>query len=163
MITEVRIFDLESFSTLFDSVNPTKVSINDSHQTMKFTVENGESRSDHVVINPISINIDLLLTGDIANSYSIIKQLYDENTLVGIQTRVKTYQPMLLESLTHDEDPAKIDAIELKLKFTEWKTIEPEYDKKSTKSMKKPKQSSTVDRGNVKSKKSPKVKNHQKQ
>ncbi|WP_337243270.1 phage baseplate protein, partial [Proteus faecis] len=86
--------------------------------------------------------------------YSIIKQLYDEHTLVGIQTRVKTYQPMLLESLTHDEDPQKVNAIELKLKFTEWKTIEPEYYKKSSKSTKKPKQISTVNRGNVKSKKS---------
>lgn len=154
MITEVRIFDLESFVTLFDSVNPTKVSVTDSHQAIKFAIENGENRSDHVVINPISIGVDLLLTGDIAHRYSIIKQLYDEHTLVGIQTRVGTYQPMLLESLTHDEDPAKVDAIELKLKFIEWKTIEPEYNKKSPKSTKKPKQTSTVNRGNIKSKKS---------
>ncbi|QIG05644.1 phage baseplate protein [Proteus sp. ZN5] len=154
MITEVRIFDLESFTTLFDSVNPMKVSITDSHQVIKFAVENGENRSDHVIINPISIDVELLLTGDIADRYSIIKQLYDEHTLVGIQTRVKTYQPMLLESLTHDEDPQKVNAIELKLKFTEWKTIEPEYNKKSSKSTKKPKQTSTVNRGNVKSKKS---------
>ncbi|MFN6885537.1 phage baseplate protein, partial [Proteus mirabilis] len=91
MITEVRIFDLASFTTLFDSVNPTQVTIDDSHQAITFTVENGESRSDHVVINPISISISLLLTGDIANAYATIKQLYDENTLVGIQTRVSTY------------------------------------------------------------------------
>ncbi len=153
MITEVRIFDLASFTTLFDSVNPTQVTIDDSHQAITFTVENGESRSDHVVINPISISISLLLTGDIANAYATIKQLYDENTLVGIQTRVSTYQPMLLESLSHDEDPSKVDAIELKLKFIEWKSIEPEYNKKSAKSTKKPKQSSTINRGNVKSKK----------
>ncbi len=36
---------------------------------------------------------------------------------------------MLLESLSHDEDPSKVDAIELKLKFIEWKSIEPEYNK----------------------------------
>lgn len=43
MITEVRIFDLASFTTLFDSVNPTQVTIDDSHQAITFTVEMGKA------------------------------------------------------------------------------------------------------------------------
>ncbi|HEK0316217.1 TPA: hypothetical protein SMO78_003685, partial [Proteus mirabilis] len=50
MITEVKIFDLASFSTLFDSVSPIQINVRDEHKATQFQVESGETRSDHVII-----------------------------------------------------------------------------------------------------------------
>ncbi|KOO17682.1 phage-like protein, partial [Morganella morganii] len=63
MITEVKIFDVNSFVTLFDSANPVKLTISDSHKATSFQVESGETRSDHVVVNAVTISMDLMITG----------------------------------------------------------------------------------------------------
>ncbi|MDO1709649.1 hypothetical protein Q2357_06610 [Proteus mirabilis] len=152
MITEVKIFDLASFSTLFDSVSPIQINVRDEHKATQFQVESGETRSDHVIINPVEIGIDLLLTGEMKNIFSSMQQAFDEHKLVGIQTRAKTYQPMLLTSFNHDEIPDMIDAIKLSLRFIEWRTVEPEYGDLPPRATQKPAQSSTVNRGNVQTK-----------
>ncbi|ETT00038.1 hypothetical protein M5X66_10465 [Providencia sp. PROV188] len=149
MITEVKIFNVDDFTTLFETANPIKVTIRDEHKATQFAVESGESRSDHVVVQPIEINMDLILTGETKNAFERMQQIYDTHQLVGIQTRVKTYQPMLLVSFSHDETPDMADAINLSLHFTEWQAVEPEYGELPPRKVAKKEQSSTVNRGKV--------------
>lgn len=61
----------------------------------------------------------------------------------------KTYQPMLLVNLYHDEIPEMADAIKLSLRFSEWRTVEPEYGDLPPRKVAKKEQSSTVNRGKV--------------
>ncbi|HCR4029909.1 TPA: hypothetical protein OOF70_003419, partial [Morganella morganii] len=68
MITEVKIFDTESFTTLFESVNLVQLNVRDEHKATQFQVESGETRSDHVVINPVEIGMDLILTGELKDA-----------------------------------------------------------------------------------------------
>ena len=152
MITEVKIFDTESFTTLFESVNPVQLNVRDEHKATQFQVESGETRSDHVVINPVEIGMDLILTGELKDAFEAMQQAYDQHQLVGIQTRVKTYQPMLIVNFYHDEIPDMADAVKLSLRFTEWRTVEPEYGELPPRKVAKKEQSSTVNRGKVQTK-----------
>ena len=149
MITDVKIFDIESFNTLFASASPMQVNVRDEHKATKFQVENGETRSDHVVVEAIEIGMELLLTGDMKNAYESIRQAYDNNQLLGIQTRVRTYSPMLLVNFYHDESAEMLDAIKLSLRFSEWRTVEPEYGELPPRKVEKKEQSGTVNRGKV--------------
>lgn len=149
MITEVKIFNVDNFTTLFETANPIQLNIRDEHKVTQFTVESGETRSDHVVVLPVEIGMDLILAGEMKSAFETLQQAYDKHQLVGIQTRVKTYQPMLLVNLYHDEIPEMADAIKLSLRFTEWRTVEPEYGNLPPRKVAKKEQSSTVNRGKV--------------
>ncbi|MTC15793.1 phage baseplate protein [Providencia alcalifaciens] len=149
MITEVKIFNVDNFTTLFETANPIQINVRDEHKATQFTVESGETRSDHVVVQPVEIGMDLILAGEMKSAFETLQQAYDKNQLVGIQTRVKTYHPMLLVNLYHDEIPEMADAIKLSLRFTEWRTVEPEYGDLPPRKVAKKGQSSTVNRGKV--------------
>ncbi|MDR0805942.1 MAG: hypothetical protein LBN41_04230 [Enterobacteriaceae bacterium] len=150
MITDVKIFDLDSFNTLFSSASPIKVNVRDEHKATKFQVESGETRSDHVVVEAIEIDMELILSGeDMKNTYESIRQAFDKHQLLGIQTKVRTYSPMLMINFPHDELPEMLDAIKLSLHFTEWRTIEPEYGELPPQKVEKKQQSGTVNRGKV--------------
>nr|WP_282667047.1 hypothetical protein [Providencia rustigianii] len=93
--------------------------------------------------------MDLILSGEMKNAFELMQQAYDKHQLVGIQTRVKIYQPMLLVNFYHDEIPEMSDAIKLSLRFTEWRTVDPEYGDLPPRKVVKKEQSSTVNRGKV--------------
>ncbi|WP_273818074.1 phage baseplate protein [Providencia rettgeri] len=149
MITEIKIFNVDNFSTLFETANPIQINVRDEHKATQFTVESGETRSDHVVVQPVEIGMDLILAGEMKSAFETLQQAYDKHQLVGIQTRVKTYQPMLLVNLYHDEIPEMADAIKLSLRFSEWRTVDPEYGDLPPRKVAKKEQSSTVNRGKV--------------
>ncbi|HHQ6055176.1 phage baseplate protein [Morganella morganii] len=149
MITEVKIFDVNSFATLFDSASPVKLTVSDTHKATSFQVESGETRSDHVVVNAVTISMDLMLTGETEDEFKAMQQAYDYHKLVCIQTRVRAYGPMLITSFTHDENPEMADGLSLSLTFTEWRVIEPEYGELPLRKVVKKKQSSTVNSGKV--------------
>ncbi|CDH00799.1 hypothetical protein [Xenorhabdus bovienii] len=66
-----------------------------------------------------------------------------------IKRMIKTYQPMILANFYHDEVSEMADAIKLSLRFSEWRTIEPEYGELPPRKVAKKTQSGTVNRGNV--------------
>ena len=152
MITDVKIFDTDSFTTLFETASPIKINIRDEHKATTFQVESGETRSDHVVVQAVEIGMDLILSGELKNAFGLMQQAWEQNKLVGIQTRVKTYQPMLLVNFYHDETSEMADAIQLSLRFTEWRSVTPEYGDLPPKKVQKPSQSSTVKRGGAQTK-----------
>ena len=53
-------------TTLFESASPFKTERPwMTHKATQFQVESGETRSDHVVINPVEIGMDPILTGEL--------------------------------------------------------------------------------------------------
>ena len=59
---------------------------------------------------------------------------------------------MLIVNFYHDEIPDMTDAVKLSLRFTEWRTVEPEYGELPPRKVAKKEQSSTVNRGKVQTK-----------
>jgi hypothetical protein len=133
---------------IFSAAYPMRVSVTDTKTATQFQVENGETRSDHVVDNAIEITVDFILIGDDArNQFDNIHQAYKNNTLLSIQTKMKTYDNMLIVGVPHDETFTVYDGASMPVQFQEWREIQPEYGELQQKQVAKPEQSSTAARG----------------
>jgi len=147
--TRVAILDGESLSPLFESADPLRVSVSERVTPTKFAVEDGSTRSDHVVEELKEIAIDFILTDDTRNGFSNLKQAWSAKRLVTVQTKVDSYENMLIIAIPHDETADLGMAISVPVRLMEWREVKPEQGDLPQKSVAKKKQSSTVKRGQV--------------
>ena len=140
----VAILDAETFEQLFVAAQPMRVSVRDTKRATKFEVEDGSIRSDHVVQDQIEIAIDLLLQDqDARDAYQQIKQAKTDNRLVIVQTKVDSYESMLITEIPHDETVELGDAISMPMRLVEWRTVTPQYGALPPSKVKDKKQAST--------------------
>lgn len=140
----VAILDGETFDQLFVAAQPMRVSVRDTKRATKFEVEDGTTRSDHVVQDQIEIAIDLLLQDeDARDAYQQIKQAKNDNRLVIVQTKVDSYESMLITEIPHDETVELGNAISMPMRLVEWRTVTPQYGALPPTKVKNKKQSST--------------------
>lgn len=145
---DIQILDNDTGEVISTSINPLNVSVNESKTTTKFTVENGETRNDHIVDNAIEIQVEFLVVGETAgNVVADLRSRFRNNDLFTVQTRMNSYPDMLIESFPHDESQYIADGCYLNLTFTEWRETTPEYGELKQESVKDPEHSSTVKRG----------------
>lgn len=144
----VGILDADSFEQLFVSANPMRVSVREEKRITKFQVEDGGTRSDHVVQDAREIAIDLLIEDEFArNMYLQLQQAWRDNKLVIVQTKVSSYENMLIESMPHDETPELGNGISMPIRLTEWRTVTPQYGSLPPSKVAKKKQSDTAKQG----------------
>lgn len=148
--TRVSILDAKSHEVLFQSASPMRVSVTQEKRPTKFAVEDGSERSDHVVTELIEVSVDFLLSEDTRNGYLELKQAFDSNRLLTIQTKVDTVSNVLIISLPREESPRLGDSVAVPIRFQEWKGVTPETGELPPAKVEKKKQSSTVKRGTVK-------------
>lgn len=140
----VAILDSESFEPLFTAAQPMRVSVRDTKRATKFEVEDGTTRSDHVVQEQIEISIDLILDEEEArDAYQQIKQAKNDNRLVIVQTKVDSYESMLITEIPHDETPELGGSIAMPMRLVEWRTVTPQYGALPPSKVKNKKQAST--------------------
>lgn len=121
----VGVFD-SNFNPLFTGAKPIKAAINESTKVMEHPVETGITITDHKVIQPVEIQLSLILpsggrfSGDTYRSvFQQIKQAYIKGTLLTVQTKAATYRNMIISDMPHDEDPEMYDAIALAVRLRE--------------------------------------------
>lgn len=147
--TPIQVLDNDTFRVLFLSANPMRLSVVDEKTATRFQVENGEERSDHIVNNAVEISIEFVLSDlDAREQFENMRQSYESNRLVTVQTRMRTYSNMLIESFPHEETVAVSTGAVLPVRLVEWREITPEYGALTQARVANPNQSSTVDRGN---------------
>ncbi len=140
----VAILDGETFEQLFTAAQPMRVSVRDTKRATKFEVEDGTTRSDHVVQDQIEIAIDLILEDETArDAYQQIKQAKFDNRLVIVQTKVDSYESMLITEIPHDETTDLGGAISMPMRLVEWRTVQPQYGALPPSKVKNKKQAST--------------------
>lgn len=140
----VAILDGETFEQLFTAAQPMRVSVRDTKRATKFEVEDGTTRSDHVVQDQIEIAIDLILEDETArDAYQQIKQAKFDNRLVIVQTKVDSYSSMLIAEIPHDETTDLGGAISMPMRLVEWRTVQPQYGALPPSKVKNKKQAST--------------------
>lgn len=146
--TPVQILDGETFEVLFSSSNPMRLSVFDEKRITRFPVESGEERSDHVVTNAIEISIEFVLSGfDAREQFKAIRQAFFDHRLVTVQSRMATYEDMLIEAMPHEETRYVYDGAVVPVRLVQWRAIEPEYGELQQEQVANPAQSSTVQRG----------------
>lgn len=143
----VAILDNDSLEPIFTASTPMRVSIDKSKIVTQYQVEDGTLRNDHVVENPIAASIDLMLTDSKRNEYIALEQAYNENRLVIVQTKVSSYQNMLIEAMPHDETIDLGQNVIVAVRLIEWREVTPSYGDLPPKKVQNKNQSSTVQSG----------------
>lgn len=143
----VAVLDDESLQPLFAGSSPMRVAVDRSKTVTQYQVENGAVRNDHIVDNPVELNIDFTLTNETRPQYAALEQAYLANRLLTVQTKVSSFRHMLIYMLPHDESVALGDSINMPIRFIEWRTVQPAYGTLPPSSVRNKAQSSTVQRG----------------
>lgn len=146
-ITPVVILDNDTLEELWVGSDIMRVSVNESSKATRYAVEDGTSRNDHVIQNPVEITMNIVLAGEVARLFQLLKQTYLERNLITIQTKTDVYTNMLVEEIPHEQDAGMTDGVTVDVRFVEWREVAPEYGELTMSSVANPNQSDTVNRG----------------
>jgi len=105
-----------SIGQLFVNARPLKATVRETSKIMEHPVETGAVLADHHIINPVEIDLPLLVTSEFyAATYSQIRQNFINATPLAIKTRVGVFSDMVIADMPHEEDPDMFDAITIAL------------------------------------------------
>lgn len=115
----VGVFDA-SFNQLFPDARPLKAAVKETAKLMRHPVESGATITDFKVINPITIDLPLVLKSETyVDTYYQIKGVFLGNNTISVQTNTGLYPNMLISAMPHEENPEHFDTITLTLKLEE--------------------------------------------
>lgn len=146
-ITPVIILDNDSLQEIWVGADVMRVSVHETSKATRYAVEDGTTRNDHVIQNPTEIEISMILAGEMAKLFQLLKQTYIERKLVTIQTKTDIYTNMLVEEIPHEQDAGMTDGVTVDVRLVEWREVSPEYGELTMSNVANPNQSDTVNRG----------------
>lgn len=104
------------FGQMFVHARPMKATIRETSKVMEHPVETGVVLSDHHIINPVEIDIPLVISSQYyAQTFSQIRQAFINATALSIKTRVGVYSDMIIADMPHEEEPEMYDVITVAL------------------------------------------------
>lgn len=116
------------FRQVFSTARPIKAQITETNKVMQHPVETGATITDHVVTEPVAIELSLIFsTFFYKAAYEEIKQLSIKRTLLTVQTRVAAYTNMIISGMPHQEDAEMYDTITMGLKLQEVLFATPQF------------------------------------
>lgn len=123
----VGIYD-QSYTQLFRQARPIKVTVKETAKVMEHPIETGATITDHRVIEPVEIEMSLVIaTEDFQDVYRSIRQYFLNGTLLVIQTKSGTYDNQLIAAMPHEEDNTMYDGITLAISFKQALFVTPQY------------------------------------
>lgn len=143
----VAILDGQTFRPLFAGATLTRVTVRETSKLTTFAVEDGTQRTDHRVIDPVEIDLPIMLTEFTRDLYGQLRAAYIEGRTLIVQTKVSSYQAMMIYEIPHEEVPENGDAIAIAVKLREVMTYTPEFGTLPPRKVSNPAQSSTVQKG----------------
>jgi len=110
----------ENYTPIFVGADQLKVEVLPTAKIMSHPLEDGSTRSDHIVYNPVELQIEVSLTGaNYKDVYSEIFQFYSTGTTIVVSTKTDNYENQLIDELPHEESPDVFDGITLTIKTKE--------------------------------------------
>jgi hypothetical protein len=107
-----------AFGQMFVHARPMKATIRETSRTMDHPVETGSILSDHHIINPVEIDIPLIISSQhYAQTFSQIRQAFINATALSVKTRVGIYSDMIIADMPHEEEPEMYDVITVGLRL----------------------------------------------
>lgn len=105
-----------SFGQMFANARPLKATVRETSKVMEHPVETGAVIADHHIINPVEIDLALIVNSQFyAATYTQMRQAFENATLLSVKTRVGTYSDMIVADMPHEEDAEQYDAITIGL------------------------------------------------
>lgn len=144
----VAILDATNYQPLFVGAHIMRVTVRETSKLTSWPVEDGTQRTDHRVIDPVEIDLPLLLTDETRNLYEQLRQAYLDGADLVVQTKVASHANMMIYEMPRDETPEQGDSIPLAIKLREIIVITPEFGTLPERKVANKSQSSTVKKGN---------------
>jgi hypothetical protein len=134
----------QSFTQVFRAARSIKVAVVPKQELMKQPLETGATTVDHKVIQPLEIEMSMIIpNGEARDVLQEITQLWSDGELLIVQNKSGVYQNMVIEALPNEETPDMFNAISVALKL-----VQVTYANTTTKIVPvNPVNNSTVDRG----------------
>lgn len=105
-----------SIGQLFVNARPMKATIRETSKVMEHPVETGVVLADHHIINPIEIDLPMIVNSKFyASTYSQIRQNFINASPLAVKTRVGVFNNMIIQNMPHEEDPEMWDVITITL------------------------------------------------
>lgn len=115
----VAVYDLD-FEQIFRDARPLKATVKETAKLMQHPVETGALITDHRVINPIEIDLSMVLTPETyRDTYYEIKDFFLGLETIIVQTSTDVYEHMLINDMPHEENPEHFDTITMVIKLRE--------------------------------------------
>lgn len=138
----------QNFIQVFEKARPLKATIKEEAKVFEHPIETGATITDFRIIQPIEIELSLMLNSeDYKSVYQQIRQLFLNGELLVVQTKAGVYDNQLIQAMPHEEDPAQYDAITLALKLKQAQFVTPQFASLPPRQVKNKSNSSTVSRG----------------
>ena len=116
----VGIYDAAGFTRMFQNAIPMKAEVRETSQIMNHPVETGAVIADHHIINPIEINLSLLIDGsNFGAVYDQMKVAFLAATLLTVQTNSGVYSNMIIADMPHQESTDMYNVISVALHLKE--------------------------------------------
>lgn len=122
----VQILDQTSGQQIFATARPLSAFIREVSKGLRYPIETGAVITDSIIIEPIEINMDMLIPQEgYATVYPQIRTGRINGTLYTVQTRTGTYKNMFIEEMPHEETSEMMSAIKIHIKFVEALLVAP--------------------------------------
>lgn len=144
---EVFIMEQGSFMPSFPYARPLRLKVMDRAKVMKHPLEDGSTITDHIVIDPVRIEIPMIFIRDYRDTHSQMRQAFQEGRLFTVQTKADTYESMVISDFPHEEDTDYWDVLVCNLRLSEARMITPEYGEMSQEKAANSSDASTQNRG----------------
>ena len=103
---------------VYVQARPLKASVRETSKVMDHPVETGVVLSDHHIINPVEIELPLIVPAIYyAATYQQIKADFLAATELSVKTPVNVYGSMIIADMPHEESPEHFNAIIIGLRL----------------------------------------------
>lgn len=149
---QVAVFD-QNFQQVFPTASTIKLAVTKDKKVMEHPVETGVVITDHVIINPVEIELALILKpSDYRSVYQQIEQLFKASTLLTVQSKAASYQNLLISAMPSDEDADMFDAIAVALRLHQVQYVTAQFGTLPASKVKNKSNASTIGKGGVQTK-----------
>lgn len=109
---------IPSFGQLFADARPMKATVRETSRVMEHPIETGSILADHHIINPVEIDIPMIiLAQNYSGTYTQIRQSFVNATPLSVKTRTGVYQNMIIADMPHEEQSEMYNAIMITLRL----------------------------------------------
>jgi len=116
----VSIVDPTTSKQVFKDARPARTRVTDNSVLMEQPREDGTVQIDHAIIEPIVIEMELVLGGlDARNVIADIQNFKDTGTQLTVNLKAGAYDEMFIEGIGHEEMPEMFNSFPISLRLKE--------------------------------------------
>ena len=144
--TIIQIFTQVDYVQVLQNATVMEVEPKPDKDLMDQPIESGSTITDFVVTKPKEVELAVILADqNYLSDYLLIKQLFENNTFLIVQTSVDAYDNLIIKSMPHRENGEMVQALRMELSLREVLQVTPTYSPVPA----QPAASNTTNRGEV--------------